>query len=378
MQPEQEQNIPADELPTKIDFVFVNPRPEFADFFIPVLESLRAAGYVALILNVAETEALQEGNKRGDLPVPKVVICTNELPCIARFTSSAKVLLGHSLYIRDTIPGPIALGADHFFSFDYFFTPSTFYTEWTIRSIFDGNYVGLDKEHKGDLVKYVIPGGYAKSLPRKRSPSPRPAKAPFILYAPSVYSPEHTGHRFHLDGCEILFTLASYFPQARIVCRPHPTDREHSYIKEMIDMLNAQHVNNIEFDLSDTPDPRLYSDPDIVLTDMSGFAFVHELKTHSRPIFFIPEEEVARHPRFVALVCQFARLVRNTQQLVSVVQAQIEHGDQLTEKEAQFFESLFATPFNSVESLHADLLRIHAGQQAEHWIRLPMRFGTKD
>lgn len=378
MQTEQEYNIFVENQLTQIDFVFVIPRPEFSDFMIPIMGSLRTSGYITLLLNVAETEALLEGNKRGDLPVPKVVVSTNELPCIALFTSSAKVLLGHSLYIRDTIPGPIAQEADHFFSFDYFFTPSTFYTEWTIRSIFDGNYVGLDKEHQGDLIKYVIPGGYAKSLPQKRPPSPRPVTAPFILYVPSVYSPEHTGHRFHLDGCEILYTLASYVPNARIVCRPHPTDKSRSYIQEMIDILNAQKINNIEFDLSDTPDPSLYADPDIVLTDMSGFAFVHELKTHSRPIFFIPEDEVSKHPRFVALVCQFARLVRNTQQLVAVVQAQIEQGDQLGQQDAQFFESLFATPFNNVESLHADLLRIHAGNQAEHWIRLPMRFGAKD
>ncbi|TDR73532.1 hypothetical protein [Paludibacterium purpuratum] len=361
------------------DFAFVLPRPEFSDFIGPILAKLREAGYQCMLLNPDQALALAQDCHTGQVQPPKVVISTNEGEFISGFTRSAKVLLAHSFFIRDTIPTPIEQGADHYFEFDYFFAPSTFYAEWTIRALYDANYVGLGYANAMDhgITKYVIPGGYAKALPPARKPGgPRPEQ-PLILYAPSVLSPEHTGHRFHLDGNQILFSLARAFPHARIVCRPHPSDRTRDFVPHMMALFASQGMDNVSFDLSVTPPPTLYADPDVLLTDMSGFAFVYEMLTRQRPIFFIPADECAKHPRFCALTCQFARLVNNVQQLLDVVQAQLNQPDVLEGDVAALFDSVFALPYNTVDALMADLVRIHQGERAEHWINLPVRYGTQ-
>ncbi|MBV8049109.1 MAG: hypothetical protein JO171_18320 [Paludibacterium sp.] len=368
----------AEEVRVAADFAFVLPRPEFSDFIGPILALLRGAGYQCMLLGPYEAQSLIQDCQAGRIRPPTVVVSPNEGEYISGFAGSKKVLLGHSFFIRDTIPSPIEMGADHYFEFDYFFAPSTFYAEWTIRALYDANYVGLGYANAMDqgITKYVIPGGYAKALPPPRAPGgPRPAQ-PLILYAPSVYSPEHTGHRFHLDGSEILFSLARTFPHARIVCRPHPTDRDHDYVRQMMALFAAQRMDNITFDLSNTPSPTLYADPDVLLTDMSGFGFVYEMLTRQRPIFFIPEDECTKHPRFSALTCQFGRLVHNVQQLLGVVQAQLAQPDLLEGGAASLFDSVFALPYNTVDALMADLIRILKGERGEHWINLPVRYSA--
>jgi hypothetical protein len=103
--------------------------------------------------------------------------------------------------MRDTIPTPAEMGNRYFGMFDFYFAPSQPYIDWTIRAVLDAMYFSsLDKDNKSEKV--IIPGGYVKKLPFAFS-AQKDCKHK-ILYVPSVFSPEHTGHVFHRIGEKII------------------------------------------------------------------------------------------------------------------------------------------------------------------------------
>ena len=361
-----------------LDFLFLIPRPEFADFVTPMLGLLEADGYRCLAARNDEIGIFVERLQAGLVSSPRVVVSTNEISYISRFQNSKKVLLGHSFFIRDTIPTPTEQGADYFFDFDFFFAPSIFYLEWTIRALFDANYFAphktLREASSQGLFKCVIPGGYAKKLPSIEdvAAAKEGIDHPLVLYAPSVFSPEHTGHRFHLDGREIVSALSTCLPNAIIICRPHPTDFHRETVRDAI--VSFADAKNIHFSLENTPDPMLYAIPDVVITDMSGFAFVHEWLTKRRPIFMIQEEESRKHPRFISLARQFGHVVHDVDRLIAQVQAQLSGADMLSPDEVVRFNKLFGLPFNNPQALKSDLVLIHNGTSGPHWLRIPITY----
>lgn len=353
-----------------VDFMFFLPRPEFADFIMPARQALEQQGFVCRSCGVDDVDIAAEMR-------PRVLVTTNETPHIALFKQSRCVLVGHSIYIRDTLSTPPEQGVAHYLDFDYYFVPSVFYMSWALRALFDVHYFCPDKADElrtqGRLLKHVIPGGYAKNL--KVPAQTRAADArPLILYAPSVFFDTHDnqGHRFHLDGVDLLKALAKRYPQADIVCRPHPTDRFRQYVLDAIATLSV--YPNVRFDLDAVPDPALYSKPDVLITDMSGFAFTYELQTQRRPIFVLNREEIAVNPRFHSLAKQYGRIVGSADHLVAMVGHQLREPDLLNTEQTARFRSLFGFPFNSALALTQDLVHIHAGTSAEHWVSVPLGY----
>lgn len=354
----------------QVDFMFFLPRPEFADFVAPARQALEQQGYVCRSCSVEDVDIAAEMQ-------PRVLVTTNETPHIARFAQARRVLVGHSIYIRDTLSTPPEQGVAHYLDFDYYFVPSVFYMSWALRALFDVHYFCPDKADQlrlqGRLLKHVIPGGYAKNLKTPQL-SPAADARPLILYAPSVFFDTHDdqGHRFHLDGVDLLKALAKRYPQADIVCRPHPTDRFRQYVLDAIAALSV--YPNVRFDLEAVPDPALYSKPDVLITDMSGFAFTYELQTQRRPIFVLNREEIAANPRFHSLARQYGRIVGSADHLVAMVGHQLRTPDLLDAEQSARFRSLFGFPFNSALALTQDLVHIHAGTSAEHWVRVPLGY----
>lgn len=355
----------------EIDFAFLLPRPEFLDFIEPIYEALKATGQKCSLLRPEEISAYPGKEKIRGSNQPKVVVSTNEIPEISRFPSSKKVLLGHSLFMRDTIPTPPEMGAVHFMEFNYFFVPTPLYMGWTIRAILDENYFS-PANVTSSTAKVIIPGGYVKKLPIEKNKIQERKGKKSILYVPSVFSPEHAGHKFHLDGEKIISTLSRAFPEINIICRPHPTDRTRNYVEELVKMYAS--VPNVIFDLSPTPATSLYADPDIVITDMSGFAFVHQLVTRQRPIFLVSPDEANNNKRFMALVEKYGNKAGTMDELTQVIHKKLSEKEEMSKNDILAFDSIFKNPLNNVAPLQADLIRIKDGIVAEHWIHLPRSF----
>ncbi len=320
-----------------------------------------------------------DGQLLGDeyLLHAEVVLTTNESHWIKHFAKSKKVLLGHSIFMRDTIPSPAALNCQYFNHFDYYFCPSMYYMNWTINSLFDGViFLGknmLDTGFSGK--KTLIPGGYVKAsrggaCSSKSNSALMNRNIKRILYVPSVYSPEHSGHSFHTHGIDIISSIAENCHSASITCRPHPTDRQRLHTLKVIDAFFGN--PRIDIDLSLTPNPVLYFEPDILVTDMSGFAFKYALETSIRPIFFIQKEEADNHPRFMAIAERVGRVAFTTQELVSIVSMQLKSPDLLDPTEREYLSKTFYRQFNNIGTVIKDLIAIYHGNPLEHWTSLTL------
>lgn len=361
------------------DFLVIDSRPEFSDFYTPLIPRLKKQGFNVRVIsqqqlnNLLNIDEALADNQR--LLSARVVLTTNESHWIKYFTQSKKVLLGHSIFMRDTIPSPATLKNQHYNSFDYYFCPSMYYMNWTINSLFDGAILS-DKmmlEKHFSRKKILIPGGYVKARQNieeireaRNSTSNRSIKK--ILYVPSVYSPEHSGHNFHTHGIAIVSALAEHCGSASITCRPHPTDQNRLHTLKVIDTF----INNpkIAIDLSLTPDPSLYFESDVLVTDMSGFAFKHVLETGIRPIFFVEKQEAINHPRFIAIAERFGHVASNMQELVALVSKQLKSPDRLDSSELECLSKTFYHQFNNIETMTNDLIAIHRGNTLNHWTNL--------
>lgn len=353
------------------DFAFLLPRPEFLDFIEPIYEALKATGQKCTLLRQEEISAFPGKEKIRKCNQPKVVVSTNEIPEISKFPNSKKVLLGHSLFMRDTIPTPPEMGATHFMEFDYFFVPTPLYMGWTIRAILDENYFP-SASTSSSRTKVIIPGGYVKKLPTQKNKIQARKGKKNILYVPSVFSPEHAGHKFHLDGEKIISTLSQAFREINIICRPHPTDRTRKYVEDLVKMYAS--VPNVIFDLSPTPANSLYADPDIVITDMSGFAFVHQLITRIKPIFLVSAAEAINNKRFIVLVEKYGHKAESLDELKKIICSKLIKQDEISGQDLIDFKKNFENPYNSVTALQNDLLNIKNGLCASHWVHLPITF----
>lgn len=364
-----------------IDFVFVDARPEFADFFRPLLPELSRHGFSCQILSPKELDVIFNSdvdlNKAEMLSKTKVVVTTNEAAWIKYFRQSKKVLLGHSIFIRDTTPSPAVLNSSVFADFDYYFCPSVYYLQWTTQTLFD-SFIFSNPDSRQAMLsvdKILIPGGYVKNnrqqdkeVNAKKMFTPNKVKQ--ILFVPSVYSPEHSGHIFHSHGVDIITALTANDCPAKIICRPHPTDRHRDYVLRMVEMFAAN--ENIIFDLQSTPDSSLYYEPDVLITDMSGFAFAFASATGKRPIFFVETEEALKHPRFMTLARRFGRVVSTHSELVKQVSKQLAVPDLLDNLEHDYLRRTLYEKFNNIKNMVDDLIAINSGTILSHWTRLPL------
>lgn len=354
----------------RVDFLFILNRPEFRDFIDPLISDLQSQGYNCCALEPKDLIA----NKNHGLKAPSVVITTSEYPGISEYHFSKKVLLPHSIFIRDTTPTPLSLGNAHFLDFDFYFAPNIFWFEWILKSLFDTAYYSrVEVEKKSE--KFIVLGGYVKKLPPKiYDPLPRTSETPIILYAPSVFSPELPVHRFHLDGLQILLNLSQSFPRAKIVCRPHPTDMNRDHINVITSSLTEN--SNIYFDLTLTPAIDLYSKPDIVITDLSGFAFTHQFVTTQRPIFIFNKQLSPDLERFTQLASRFGDIASDVKELIGIVDRKLKWSDTLEKSNANFFRKLFLSDLNNKNQLINDLIRILKLEQSNDWIKVPFLFGN--
>ena len=302
---------------------------------------------------------------------PRAVITTNEVPEIARFKTSKKILLGHSIFIRASTVTPMEQKAFYYAQYDYYFVPTTFYMRWTIQSILDTLYYDNTNIYS-DTYKTIIPGGYVK-LPQLAAKTKRKIGVrKNILYVPSVFSHYDPGHTFYEIGEQLIIRLSKQFPKVGIICRPHPTDLGRPQTVAIQKL--CKNLSNGYFDSERTPNPKLYYKPDILITDMSGFAFAHEYCTRLKPIFYIQEHHGRNTPRLLKMAHQFAHVVSNLDDLVDIVSYKLQHHDFLDEETYQQFKLLFSNKYNNIKSLVDDLLRIKDDQVAAHWIRLPLSF----
>jgi hypothetical protein len=353
---------------SNIDFLFILNRPEFRDFVDPIYDALQRNGFQCLILEPQETKALRQTSK---LDSPAVVITTNEYAEIASFSQSKKVLLPHAIFLRDSTPTPLSLGNEHFLDFDFYFASNIFWFEWIQKSLIDFAYYP-PSQIRSKSEKFIVLGGYVKRLSSISSSREAATEgSPLILYAPNVYSPELPHHRFHLDGSQILMNLAKSFPQANIVCRPHPTDANRDQTKDVIKSLVE--YKNVSFDLSLTPNPDLYSRPDILITDLSTFALAHELMTNLRPIFIFNKLSPDLN-RFTQLASRFADIATNTDELVTLVKRKLDQTDTLKPSEKMIFKELFLSEINNLNQVVKDLVHIRNAKKSENWMKVPFLF----
>lgn len=352
----------------RVDFLFILNRPEFRDFIDPLVSDLEGRGYKCLAL---EPKHLKKEEIRG-IKAPRVVITTSEYPKISNFYFSKKVLLPHSIFIRDTTPTPLYLGNIHFLDFDFYFAPNIFWFEWILKCLSDiAYYSHLEIEKKSE--KFIVLGGCVKKLPPKiYDPQPTTSETPLILYAPSVFSQELPLHRFHLDGHQILLNLSQAFPRAKIVCRPHPTDMNRDYINVIASSLTEN--SNIYFDLTLTPAIDLYSKPDIVITDLSGFAFTHQFVTTLRPIFIFDKQLSPSLERFTQLVTRFGDIASDVEELIGIVDRKLKMSDTLEKSDAEIFRKLFLSEVNNKNQLINDLIRIMKRKPSKDWVKVPFLF----
>jgi len=364
-----------------VDFVFIDTRPEFSDFFRPFLPELIRNGFSCQILSSKELDIIFNSHvdlhKAEILSKTKVVVTTNETKWTKYFPQSKKVLLGHSIFMRDTIPSPAVLDNPFFADFDYYFCPSVYYLQWTIQALFDCFiFTNLDfRRVIPSADKILIPGGYVKNNRQydTRGGAKKisiPNKTKQILFVPSVYSPEHSGHIFHSHGAAIIAALADNNFSAKIICRPHPTDRHRDYVLRMVEMFAAN--KNIIFDLQPTPDSSLYYESDILITDMSGFAFAFASATGKRPIFLVETEEALKHSRFMTLAARFGRVVSTHAGLVKQVSKQLAVPDMIDDLEHDYLRQTLYEKFNNVKSMVDDFIAIYSGTILSHWTRLPL------
>jgi hypothetical protein len=134
---------------------------------------------------------------------------------------------------------------------------------------------------------------------------------------------------------------------------------------------------NVHFDLSLTPPTYLYSEPEIVITDMSGFAFVHALVTRRKPVFFIAPDEEVRHPKFLNLIKRFGHKVSSEIELVELLEKIINKESKLDENESVSFDNIFKNSHNCVDFLFDDLLNIKNNSFCGHWIKVPLLYSNK-
>ena len=356
----------------QIDFLFVLHRPEFFDFVKPIFDTLESAGCRCLTLKSNEINDFKIRLQKRDLSEPSVVLSTNEFQEISLFENSKKVLLPHSIFIRDSTPTPDSLGFRFFSEFDFYFAPNVFWFEWIIKSLIDVSY--YDHLNQKKKPKFIIPGGYLKKLPSTSSEFQQiNNESPLILYAPSVFSPELKEHRFHIDGSKILISLAKSFPQARLICRPHPTDSHQKYIQHALSSLAE--YRNVSFDFSLTPNAKLYSEPDIVITDMSGFAFTHEFVTTLKPIFMFNKFSTETK-RFAQLASTFGDIATSVEELIMLVARKLASADYLEKSEVEVFRNLFLGKVNSPNQLLIDLMSIKNSSPSVTWLEVPFLFDT--
>lgn len=351
----------------RVDFLFLLNRPEFRDFIEPLVNDLEGRGYKCLAL---EPKHLKKKEISG-IKAPLVVITASEYPEISNFLFSKKVLLPHSIFIRDTTPTPLSLGNIHFLDFDFYFAPNIFWFEWILKSLSDIAY--YSHLEIGNSKKFIILGGNVKKLPPKIDDTqPATIETPLILYAPSVFSQELPLHRFHLDGLQILLSLARAFPRAKIVCRPHPTDMNRDYVNVIASSLTEN--SNIYFDLTLTPNIDLYSKPDIVITDLSGFAFTHQFVTTLRPIFIFDKQLSPSLERFTQLATRFGDVASDVEELIGIVDRKLKLSDTLEKSDAKIFRKLFLSEINNKNQLINDLIRILKRKPSKDWIKVPFLF----
>jgi len=353
----------------QIDFLFALFRPEFEDFILPIANELQTRRKTVAVLRGRELDNFIARIQRSQVRHPKVVITTNEVNSIDNFSNSKKVLLPHAIFLPDHIPTPISLSNPSFFYFDYYFAPNGFWMEWLLKSLMDAAYWLPIQEIK-QTQKVIVPGGYIKALP---SVSNIPAKnigVKTIVYATNVFSPEHHGHRFHLDGQKVLNELAIAFPNAKILCRPHPTDSRREFVKQIQNAL--AHFGNIEIDTSGLPAKKFYAEADVFITDMSSTAFVHEYITARRPIFFASEETQLKNIRFFRLVEKFGHAVSTIEDLIELIKIKFERDDGLSDADLKVFQEIFLNKHNNLEQLASDLINIQKLKRMNHWLALPI------
>ena len=122
-------------------FTFVLVRPEFRDFIKNIIHHLENNGHEVNIMEIQKLTKVKDENLNCD-----VVVYTNEDESISRFPTASKVLLPHSILMRDDIISPLEQGAFFYSNFNYFFAPSIAYEEWIIKSLYSIFY--LPKNHK--------------------------------------------------------------------------------------------------------------------------------------------------------------------------------------------------------------------------------------
>lgn len=352
----------------QIDFLFALFRPEFEDFVLPIATKLQAMQMNVAVKRGPELNDFIAKIKSSKVIHPKVVITTNEVNSIAHFSRSKKVLLPHAIFLPDHTPTPISLSNPSFFCFDYYFAPNGFWMEWYLKSLIDAAY-WMPIQEIEQTQKCIVPGGYVKTLPPVLTNSSKNVGVKTIVYATNVFSPELHGHRFHLDGQKILHELAVAFPEANILCRPHPTDSKREFVEKTKNALSQ--FRNVEFDTTGQPTKKIYAEADVFITDLSSTAFVHEYVTARKPIFFASEELQNEFTRFFKLVKKFGYAISTTQELIELIKLKFEKDDVLSETELLAFRNILLNRNNNLEQLASDLTNIKDSKRAVHWLVLP-------
>ncbi|MEO5363228.1 MAG: hypothetical protein H7838_06345 [Magnetococcus sp. DMHC-8] len=358
-----------------VDFLFfVVFGKKWNDFVAPLVPALSRLGYTVRVCMPGD-----------EMPVAATVfVSTNEsTPFVRLFPAKKKVLLGHSLFVGDPTVPPLKLAhmedvedihlqnAVNFLSYDYYFCPSVYYRNHLVSAIADlFHYDHENLQAQEHRRRVLIAGGYVKNFRSKGALPVGQAgggAARHVLYAPSANASGLPDDSFSYPamGMEILQRLSACLPAANIICRPHPGEHTSKVTREMVEALRA--CGNVVFDLGG-PHAAMYSSPDVLITDVSGFALVFALSTRRRPVFFIRTGfDELRYVNFVGVARRFGRVAFDLDALAETVQAQLEQPDYLSDQEYGFLQRVMFDTWNTVEQAVDDLVAIFHDRSAPHW-----------
>jgi hypothetical protein len=228
-----------------------------------------------------------------------------------RFKNIKVIFLVHSLHQARLLMTPsnsFKNSLSRLSNIDYFLSPSKFYINDYKRFYKNGWLDYLPKTHLIDYpkIKKQIKEFKSLNIINKKN----------IVYAPTTNGLTND-YRLKNDdvaiqiGYDIIDFLINNFKEYNIIFRPHPTDRDHPYVKRILRKFGK--LSRFEYDVSNNY-VKTYAKSEILITDFSDTAFSYSYITERNSIFFKPIK-YSYTSKFIKDVYSIGKVVKTFEEL---------------------------------------------------------------